>query len=52
VIDDLCDFGECFLDRSCDLRIFVVDDARYLQRLFRVKALGCFVLAFGRKVLE
>jgi hypothetical protein len=52
MVDNLSNFRNSLLDSTGDLGVFMIDNAGYLQRRFSVKALGCFVLAFGSQVLE
>ncbi len=51
-VDDIGDFRDGFLDRCCDLGIFVVDDAGNFECGFRVEALRGLVLAFRRQFLK
>ena len=52
LVDDLSDLRNRLLHRRGNLRVFVVDDPRDLQRRLGVEALGRLVLAFRRQLLE
>ncbi len=52
LVDDLRNLRYSLFDRCGDLGIFVIDDARNLQRGFGVKALRSLVLALGSQFLK
>ena len=52
LVDDLRNLWNRLLDRSCDLRVFMVDDARDIECGFGVKALRSLVLALGSQFLK
>ena len=51
LVDDLCDLRDCLLDRGCNLRIFVIDNAGDFECRFGVKPLRSLILALGGQVL-